>query len=191
MIQPVSASFIPGEYSRVLPGPATAAPPPRPNTSMLSRLRSVNLNPFRTVHIQDIIDELASRDLHARLAAQRPTQPTQAELAAAAFGIPPPPSSGDGNTDQAEIERPKAVRVAVLIAMPDPARPISGAKRESSYSEAASSSSSTRTASSSGAETAKADEEPELPYVEFGIATVPFVPASPSTSSEPSSRPPV
>lgn len=78
--------------------------------------------------------------------------------------------------------RPASVRMAILIAMPDPAHPHPHphpypAPRSSSFSSGRPSTSSEkgkeRDSSSSNFMHRTIDEEPELPYLEFGIADVP------------------
>lgn len=199
-VVPVAAVFVPSTSQPTLPRPATSPQSTTRTNRTASRFRI--LNPFRTVYLQDILDELASRDLHARMALQQPQQPSQAELAAAAFDAPPPPpppSSGDGgNTEQPEIDPPSAVRVAVLIAMPDPAHPTNinlqhdeTRSQSSAASGSTSSSNKGKTPASSESETEtttpKPDEEPEIPYVEFGIADVPLSTPAKSVLSSPSS----
>lgn len=75
---------------------------------------------------------------------------------------------------------PASVRMAFLIAMPDPAHPHPHpypAPRSSSFSSGRPSTSSEkgkeRDSSSSAFMHRTVDEEPELPYLEFGIADVP------------------
>jgi len=70
--------------------------------------------------------------------------------------------------------RPASVRMAFLIAMPDPAHPHPyPAPRSSSFS---SEKGKERNSSSSTFMHRPIDEEPELPYLEFGIADVPVRP---------------
>lgn len=157
------------------------------------------VNPFRTVRLQDILDELASRDLHARLASQQAPQPSQADLAAAAFGTGAATASGTEDSTQQEgsvAARPSAVRLAVLIAMPDPTHPSNvtvGARDDSSHFDTRSTSSSS-TASAKGKTPALAgsvsteEGESEMPYVEFGVAEVPFYTAATKAPSPPSTN---
>ncbi|KAL5493004.1 hypothetical protein ACEPAI_4452 [Sanghuangporus weigelae] len=177
---PVAASFIPSESPHPLPQPATSAPPsPRPALS--ARIRS--LNPFRAVQVQDILDELASRDLHSRMVIQPDPQPTQAQLAASAFRTI---SAEDENADQQDLERPSAMRIAVLIAMPDPSRPMSN--NYPGHDDVSSSASSAKGKSPIIGNASKSEDEAEMPYVEFGVAEVPFAPVihqSSSSSSTP------
>lgn len=87
-------------------------------------------------------------------------------------------------------ERPASVRMAFLIAMPDPAHPHPHpypAPRSSSFSSGRPSTSSEkgkeRDSSSSAFMHRTLDEEPELPYLEFGIADVPVRPPRGHTSA--------
>lgn len=88
--------------------------------------------------------------------------------------------------------RPASVRMAILIAMPDPAHPHPHphpypAPRSSSFSSGRPSTSSEkgkeRDSSSSNFMHRTLDEEPELPYLEFGIADVPVRPPRGDTSA--------
>lgn len=85
---------------------------------------------------------------------------------------------------------PASVRMAFLIAMPDPAHPHPHpypAPRSSSFSSGRPSTSSEkgkeRDSSSSAFMHRTLDEEPELPYLEFGIADVPVRPPRGHTSA--------
>ncbi|KAL5510879.1 hypothetical protein ACEPAG_4636 [Sanghuangporus baumii] len=178
---PVAASFIPSKSPYPLPQPATSAPsPPRPALS--TRIRS--LNPFRAVQVQDILDELASRDLHSRMVIQPDNQPTQTQLAASAFRS----ISAEGESaDQQDLERPSAMRVAVLIAMPDPSRPMSN--NNSGFDDVSSSVSSAKGKSPIIGNASKSEDEAEIPYVEFGVAEVPFALVVHQSSSSSSSLP--
>lgn len=204
--QPVAASFI-APLSYVSSKATDQVEPSAPQPGFFTRTRTRIARPFRALHIQDIIDEINARDLHTRFAARttqsadaEPPTPSQTELAAAAFGTghnmslqQQHHSEGGGNTSTAsatvvdtEARQPRAVRVAVLIAMPDPGNPTYNGRDNSGRLNANSTSTTSlphHTHNSDGLPAASGsastdDAEAEVPYLEFGVAEVPFLPAS-------------
>ncbi|KAH8111201.1 hypothetical protein DFH11DRAFT_1615953 [Phellopilus nigrolimitatus] len=185
-LKPLAAAFIPSPSPFPSPSPAPAPAQPAPWTWR---------RPLRALHIRDVLDALAARDLHARLAHAHARGPSQAQLAAAAFapreGTGAGAGTGAGNGEGGEggsapetttVPRPAAVRVAVLVAMPDPARP-AYAREASEKGEKRGSTASGGGGAEKGNDSEKEGEE-DVPYVEFGVAEVPLGGAPPVPASE-------
>lgn len=149
---------------------------------LLHRLRQRVSRSLRALYIQDIIDEINMRDLHARYAQRvelaRPLIPSQAELAAAAFADERENGAGQsGGLRENSGGTPQSVCVAVLIAMPDPVYP-TYMERET-WSEEGSLS----MPEADGNGKATNETKKELPYLEFGLAEVSLSPRSHNTTA--------
>ena len=153
-----------------LPPPATSCTNVN-NDGFFSRVRSRLRLPLASVYIQDFFDELRSRDIHARLRAQREReepQITQAELASAIFDGTTGDSGNEGHT-----AIPDAVRFSVFIAMPDPAKPSHKSHIHCGESDSMSSTSSVKGKErASVADQSTVGEDGEVPYIEIGVTEI-------------------
>ncbi len=134
--------------------------------------------------------------------AERPSrQRARAERAARA-AQPGVGDSGMAEAQQETPDAPPAVRVAVLIAMPDPSRSVSASRRGSDFSTTETlvpgDSRRPSTASTSSSSSLDADakgkgrdmmppiaddaDEETVPYLEFGVAVLPISDLKPTTT---------
>ncbi|KAI5119022.1 hypothetical protein M0805_001881 [Coniferiporia weirii] len=175
---PVAASFVSSPRPRIV-GPPLEKQTESINLTALGRFRRRFGNLLRSVHLRDILEELDVRDFHTRImqSQSQPRAPTQAELAAVAFTSPSERNAG--TAERAEIEPPHAMRVALLIAMPDPSHPTYTGQAPDTYADRPSTSSSSASDGDGKGKSpvvrtpdTDAPAEVELPYVEFGITEV-------------------
>lgn len=149
------------------------------------------------INARDLRSRLAAQGVFGTSTAGAETQAlSQAEMAAAVFGAEATSGSGAGvttgtgtgtgdtqrsggqnPTDAKELEtkRPQSARVSVLIAMPDPGNPTYGTSSNFSSSHSHRGSSPSLPSHNHAASTGSVDDaEADLPYLEFGVAEVPF-----------------